>query len=144
MFIQDLWKKQPNLVVNEIKKICKIDGREGEQLYFEGQTKQGFKFGVYSGRHLYSVYISDFAIEWNECKDEGLRNHSYYNHYIVEWMKFMCKIYGDRYVQAFESYRNTLRDLYIQKYEQQFDKQTEMIVSCLEKDKSNNVQNQVR
>lgn len=141
MFIEELWNKNPELVLKAIHEICKINDKYGEKLYFEGKTKKGFKFGVYNGRHLYSVYISDFAIEWNEYEDMGLINHSYYNHYIVEWMKFMCKIYGDRYVQAFESYRNTLRDLYIQKYEQQFDKQTETIVSCLEKDKSNNVQN---
>ncbi len=144
MFIEELWKKEPERVIKAIKTICKIDVRAGEQIYFEGQTKDGFRFGVYGGKIPYEIYISDFAIQWKEYEDEGAITHSYYNHIVVEWMKFMHKIYGDRYVQAFESYRKDMRDLYIAKYEHQFNNQTKKILSYLEINNNNDIQGQIK
>lgn len=145
MFIEKLWEKNPELVIKAIKKICDIDEDLAKELAFQGVDENGYlKFGVRNVRGYCRIYVNDFCLKGDKYIDMGGVRSTHMLSNSVDWMKFMYKIYGDKYVMKYISQRNQQLDEYMAEYEEKYNKQTINMLSELGIKKYQDIQNQTK
>jgi len=111
MFIEELWDKNPELVEKAVKKIYYNYGEMGNDIEFVGHTNVVYVF-VKHGNTPFSIYVRDFDIHASfeskeQCVDSDMT---------IEWMKFMKRIFGDKYMYHYIAYRNKLLDRYAERF----------------------------
>lgn len=103
MFIERLWKENPKLTKEAIKKIFKIDTVTGDGIEFYGIKDDAIVIGMY--KSLYSI-VSDEDVVARINDFEVLDNCFGMSReiYTEQWMKFMYKVFGDEYARQYISY----------------------------------------
>ena len=127
MFIERLWKENPKLTKEAIKKIFKIDTVTGDGIEFYGIKDDAIVIGMY--KSLYSIVsdedviarINDFEVLDN-CF--GMSREIY----TEQWMKFMYKVFGDEYAIQYISQRNQQLDKFMAEYEEKFNRETRKVL----------------
>ena len=121
MFIEKLIEENPELVKKAVRKFCKID----EKIKEEYRNREDvYEFIIYShgsgvfyidGRyssdgwtHDMKVSMEDFCISYTDDTQKGGTSFCQCHPTVVktEWMKFMNKACGDKYIQKFIELRN--------------------------------------
>ena len=130
MFIERLWKKNPDGVTQKVKEICRINEEIGDRFGFRGISENGELEFVKFGLSSFTVKVSDYNIEL-------AFNSSYANmpSLSLEWMKYMKGVFGDKYLYHYIAYRNKEID----KYNIAFAKQTNKVLKELGFDVTNGV-----
>jgi len=121
MFVEKLIKENPELVKRAVRKICKIDEKIAEEYR---DSKYACEVRIYSTgsgtffidryyssddwTHRIKVRLEDFCISYTDDTEKGKIEfvECGFNVVKTEWMKFMYKLYGDKYIQAFIEFRN--------------------------------------
>ena len=99
MFIEKLWEEKPELVINAVKKVWDIREERGDSLKFVQEGNGALRFEKY-GHCSFGIVLTDFEVY-------GCKPNSRYN---IEWMKFMHKVFGDKYLYHYIAYRNNKLD----------------------------------
>lgn len=119
MFIEDLWDKDPELVIKTIKKICNLNEKWGDRLEFERIENATLTFKKY-GRALDFIVVKDFSIRASSYSSNDYETSTAN----TAWVKFMYEIYGDKYAMRFISQRNQQLDKFMADYEEKYNAQT--------------------
>ena len=122
MFIEELWKRNPELVKKAVKKVCRIDEKSGNNFDFRCVDENGNLEFVKFGSSPFTVKISDYDVE-------VAFNHGYSSlpTFSIRWMKFMKEIYGDKYIYNYIDHRNKE----LEKYNKNFKQKTNKILEEL-------------
>lgn len=122
MFIERLWKKNPEKVTEAVKGICRVNEDIGDRFGFRCVNENGELEFVKFGLSSFTVRVSDYNIElafnssYSKIPDLSL-----------EWMKYMKEVFGDKYLYHYIAYRNNEID----KYNKNFSKQTNKVLKEL-------------
>ncbi len=120
MFIEKLWKENPELVKKAIKKICEID--DDATFGFKRIDENG-KIEFINNGSFYLIKVSDFNIDvCVRSKFIDVENLT------IRWMKFMKSVFGDKYVYHYIAKRNSEYDEFIAKYNQDFGNKTQRVL----------------
>jgi len=132
MFIEKLWEQYPEVMEKQIKKICGINESKGDTFGFIGADKGVLKFAKY-GTSSFEVFVEDFDIKLSffGSKPVCIPNSE-------EWRVFMTKVYGNNYVHKYISARKTELKNYVNKFEEETNRNIEDLSEVL---KSNNTSN---
>ena len=118
MFIETLWKENPEFVIDSIKKICGINESVGDCLSLKS-IEDGCLVFQNKERSLSSIIVSDFAIQTDFAgRVYDLSQNS------VEWMKVMKSVFNDQYIFHYIAYRNEKLDKFLENYKKEYDEQT--------------------
>lgn len=120
MFVEKLWEEQPDLVVKAIKKVWDIREERGDTLEFI-KIREGEIIFQKHARYSYyehSIIIRDFEVYANKVN----------NSYEPKWVKFMYKVYGDKYAIQYISHRNKQLDKFMAEYEEKYNKETRKVL----------------
>ncbi|MFQ6723705.1 MAG: hypothetical protein ACLRFE_00020 [Clostridia bacterium] len=122
MFIEDLWKKNPELVKKAVKKICEIE--EDSNFGFRKIDENGKVEFVNSKGAVHLIKVGDFDME--VCITSKFLNVEALT---IKWMKFMKSVYGCKYLYHYIAHRNEEYDKYVDQYEIDFNSQTKKILN---------------
>ena len=117
MFIEKLWEEKPELVIKAVKKVWDIREERGDSLKFVQEGNGELRFEKY-GHCSFGIVLTDFEVY-------GCKPNSRYN---IEWMKFMHKVFGDKYLYHYIAYRNNKLDKYMAEYEEQYNEETRTVL----------------
>ena len=117
MFIEKLWEKNPELVIDEIKNIFNVKEERGDSLHFVGAGNGALRFSK-NGHHTFTIFVRDFEVFG--CKADSKRN--------IEWIQFMHKVCGDRYVYYYISHRNKELDKLVEEFKNKYNNQTRNVL----------------
>ena len=120
MYIEELWKEKPDIVIRAIKKIWNIRDERGDSLTFVGIKNGILQFNKY-GHHSYSILIKDFEVY--DCTPNSETN--------IEWLRFMKKVFGAKYIQDYIKYRNQKLNKFIDEYAADYNNDTAEILAQL-------------
>ena len=134
-YIKDLYEKKPELVKGAIRRLFNIKRDEnfvlltnidGVLINFIDKENGEFK----------DIVLEDFAIcyglEYIEMSDRRLQ----------EYLKFMARVYGNKYLQGFHNYRMEERKKLISEFNTltyAMEGELAKAISCIENKKRNNV-----
>lgn len=125
-FVEDLWEKDPELVVKVIKNICLVNEKWGDKLSFVKIDEDGELIFKKTGRSTFFIIVNDFSIR---TTDSG---KNYQNSpRSIAWIKFMFSVYGDKYVYQLISHGNKEFDEYIEKLKVEHENQTIEILDAI-------------
>ena len=106
MFIEKLWEQNPELVKKAVIRIFDIRQERGDSLEFVEASDGRLRFKKL-GHCSFSIDLRDFEI------------YTFHNNseYTINWLKFMYKVFGDKYIDAYITYRNNQLDRFMHNYE---------------------------
>lgn len=119
-FVEDLWEKNPELLTKAVKKIFNIKEERGDSIKFEDLRNGELVFHFKKQMDVYSttILLRDFEVYGRKINDS----------YMPAWMRFMYKVYGDKYAMQYISYRNKELDKYMAKYEEKYNSLTRRVL----------------
>ena len=131
MFVEKLWEQNPELVKQVVIKIWDIKSERGDSLEFVAVDNGSLQFIKY-GHNPFSIDLRDFEI------------YTFHNNsrHTINWLKFMHKVFGDKYVDAYITYRNNQLDRYMRDYESKYTNDTINALAELGIKKYQDMQNQ--
>ena len=129
MYIEKLWEEKPELVLKAIKKIANIDEDVAKELSFKGVNEKGnLKFGAGNINGYCTIFVNDFRFEGEKYVDWGGASSTRMISESIEWMKFMYKVFGDKYAMQYISKRNQQLDKFMADYEEKYNAQTKKVL----------------
>lgn len=133
MFVEKLWEQNSELVIKAVTKIFDIRQERGDSLEFVAASDTSLQFVKY-GHNPFSIDLRDFEI------------YTFHNNskYTINWLKFMHKVFGDKYVDAYITYRNNQLDRFMHNYEIKYTNDTINALAELGIKKYQDMQNQTK
>ena len=125
MFIEDAWKKNPEFIINTIKKLCHVREEYGDTLEFKNLHKGVLEFQKL-GHVSTFINVSDFAIR-TSYSGENFETSPL----SIQWMKEMTNAIGPQYIFQFIAQRNKQLDKFLAEYEKKYNAETKEIVTKL-------------
>ena len=138
MFIEKLWKENPELVLKAIKNFFNIREERGDSLEFEKFEKGVLSFTKY-GHDAHSIYLSDFWI--SSIYKNPLESTTSYS---LQWIKFMHQVCGEEYIDEYITFRNNQLDKFMCEYEKKYTRETINVLAKLGIEKYQDMQNQTK
>ena len=113
MYIEKLWEQNPELVKKAVIRIFDIKSERGDSLEFVAVGNGSLKFMKY-GHDPYRINLGDFEV------------YTFHNNskYTINWLKFMYKVFGDKYIDEYITYRNNQLDRFMRDYETKYTNDT--------------------
>lgn len=133
MFIEKLWNENPELVKKAVIKIFDIKEERGDSLEFVAVNAGSLQFIKY-GHNPYSINLGDFEVY-------TFHNN---NRHTISWLKFMYKVFGDKYINEYITYRNNCLDQFMRDYETKYTNDTIDALAELGIKKYQDMQNQTK
>ena len=133
MFVEKLWEQNPELVKKAVIRIFDIKFERGDSLEFVAADNGSLQFIKY-GNNPYSINLEDFEV----YTFHNNRSHT------INWLKFMYKVFGDKYIDAYITYRNNQLDRFMHNYEIKYTNDTINALAELGIKKYQDMQNQTK
>ena len=123
MFIEKLWEENPDLVIKAVKNVWGVREDLRDSVEFE-KIKDNVLTFIKDGRAREHIHVSDFWIS-----SVSLVPYRASNERALKWVKFMHKVYGNKYALQYISYRNQQLDKYMAEYEENYNKETRTVLN---------------
>lgn len=133
MFIEELWRKNPEKVTQAVKNICKVNEERGDRFFAWGIEDRVLRFSKY-GTSSFEVYVEDFDIKLSFFCKEPVKSPLG-----DEWRKFMTSVFGNRYIQNYLATRNAELKRYAHDFKKETNQNAEKLVEYLEENNTNNI-----